>query len=203
VYYQGILPSGGGGYMGGTGSTTVGYVNDIDLAGGMTMVKNWRRFDLSAGAAYSNLNRAKQFLGRFGITWYPFGNLNLYAGAALNGQREWSETSSVSSWVPEMKVGVALAEKVWIEAEGAIGEMHNYLEENGSIVYNGYSEVMDRKAKLSILVPVTKKGSLLYLGGRWSSGYSTFIPESDLLPGTAQFFNIQIFSIYGGISWKF
>jgi len=203
VYYQGILPSGGGGYMGGMGSTTVGYVNNLDLACGMTMVKNWRRFDLTAGAIYSNLNQAKQFLGRFGIIWYPLGNLNLYAGAAISGQREWSEYSAVSRWIPDMKVGVALAEKVWIEAGGAIGEMHNYLEGNGTIVYNGYSEVMDKKAKLSLLIPVTQKGSLLYLGAQWISGYSAFIPDSELLPGTERLFDVQIFSIYGGISWKF
>lgn len=203
VYYQSILSSGGGGYMGGTGTTTVGYVNDIDLAAGMTLVKNWRRVDLSAGASYSNLNQARQFQGRFGVTWYPLGNLNLYAGAALNGQREWSELSAVTRWIPEMNVGLALAEKVWIEAEATIGEMHNYLERNGSIVFNGYSEIMDKKASLSLLIPVTKKGSLLYIGGRWASGYTAFIPEDNLLPGSESIFDIQVLSIYGGISWKF
>jgi hypothetical protein len=137
------------------------------------------------------------------VTWYPLGNLNLYAGAALNGQREWSELSSVTRWVPEMTLGVALAEKVWIEAETTIGEMHNYLEKNGSIVFNGYSEIMDRKARLSLLIPVTKKGSLLYIGGRWTFGYTAFIPEDNLLPGSESIFDIQILSIYGGISWKF
>jgi tetratricopeptide (TPR) repeat protein len=205
TYYQAILSSsgGGGGYMGGAGTSTVDYVNDINLAGGMTMVKNWRRIDLSAGASMANLNGARQFQGRFGITWYPLGNLNLYAGAGLSGQHEWSRLSGLTRWVPDLKVGGAIAEKVWIEAAAALGEMHNYLEGNGSIVYNGYSAVMEKKAKLSLLIPVSKKGSLLYLGGRWTSGYSSFIPVGELLPESDQLFELQTFSLYGGISWKF
>jgi len=204
TYYQSILSStSGGGYMGGAGTSTVGYVHDIHLAGGMTMVKNWRCVDLSGGAAFANLNGTRQFQGRFGITWYPLGNLNLYAGAGLSGQQEWSENSSVSRWVPDLKVGVAVAEKVWIEADAAMGEMHNYLERNGSIVYNGFSDTMDKKAKLSLLIPVTGKGSLVYLGGRWTSGYSSFVPQTGLLSETDQLFELQTFSIYGGISWKF
>jgi len=203
AYYQGIVASGGGGYMGGAGMTTVGYVNDTDLAGGMTLVKNWRRTDLSAGASYANLNHVHQFQGRLGVTWYPLGNLNLYAGAGLSGQREWSEPGSVTRWIPDIKAGLALAEKVWIEAEVLIGEMRNFLEGNGSVVYNGYSDIIDRKARLSILIPVTRKGSLIYLGSRWSSGYNAFIPDDSLLPGKEHFFDIQILSIYGGISWKF
>jgi len=203
AYYQAILSSSGGGYMGGAGTNTVGYVKDIDLAGGMTMVKNWRLLDMSAGAALANLNGVRQFQGRFGITWYPLGNLNLYAGAGVTGQREWSETSTVSRWVPDLKVGVALAEKVWIEAAAATGEMHNFLERNGSIIYNGYSDILERKATLSLLIPVTQKGSLIYLGGRWTSGYNAFIPGSDPLPEPDPLFQIQTFSIYGGLSWKF
>jgi hypothetical protein len=178
-------------------------VHDFNLAGGMTMVKNWRCLDLSAGAAMANLNGTRQFQGRFGITWYPLGNMNLYAGAGLSGQQEWSEYSTIARWVPDLKVGVALAEKVWIEADAAMGEMHNYLERNGYIVYNGYSDILEKKATLSLLIPVTKKGSLIYLGGRWTSGYSAFVPETGFLPEPDQRFDLQTFSIYGGLSWKF
>ena len=206
VSYQTILSTGGGGmgggYMGG-GTSTLGYLTDLDLAGGLTMVKGWGPVDIALGGSYAGLNRARQLQGRIGLTWYPLGNLNLYAGAALDAQREWFGEEVVHRWIPDLKLGVAIAEKVWLEAEAALGEMHNYLANNGSIVFNGYSEVIDRKAKLTLMVPITKKGSLLYIGGRWSENRSVYIPDDVPLPGSQNQISYQTLSIYGGIAWKF
>ena len=80
--------------------------------------------------------------------------------------------------------------------------MSNYLENNGAIVYNSFSEIMDQKVQISLSVPVTKKGSLLYLGGRWASmrsEYYAFDPEA---PEDINTILYNSFSIYGGISWK-
>jgi hypothetical protein len=206
VSYQTIISTTGGGmgggYMGGSGST-LGYVTGLDLAGGLKVVKAWGPVDITLGGSYAGLNRAHQLQGRIGLTWYPLGNLNLYAGAALDGQREWAGEQNVFRWIPDITLGVAIAEKVWIEAEAALGEMHNYLASNGAIVYNGYSEVIDRKVRLTLMVPVTQKGSMLYLGGRWSTNQSSYIPDAVPLPGSENIISYQTLSIYGGITWKF
>lgn len=204
--FQTILSSGGGGmgggYMGGSLST-LGYLTDLDLAGGLTMVKGWGPVDITLGGTYAGLNRARQLQGRIGLTWYPLGNLNLYAGAALNAQREWYGERIVHRWIPDMKMGVAIAEMVWLEAEAAVGDMHNYLSANGSVIFNGYAEVIEKKAKLTLMVPVTQKGSLLYLGGRWSANRSVYVPDDEPLPGSENMISYQTLSIYGGITWKF
>ena len=211
VSFQTILTSGGGsmggGFMGGGTTSTLGYLTETDVAGGGTLVKGWGPVDISLGGWVAGLNRSRQLQGRIGLTWYPLGNLNLYGGAGLNVQREWAGPweggTSVSRWVPEMKLGVSIAEKVWVEAEAAVGEMHHFLAANGAIVFNGYSEIVDRKAKLTLLVPVTRKGSLLYLGGRWTAGRSVYITEETLLPGGENEIEYSTLSIYGGITWKF
>ncbi|MGW8317184.1 MAG: hypothetical protein ACWGNV_16425, partial [Bacteroidales bacterium] len=204
--YQTIISTGGGGmgggFMGGTGST-LGYLTYMNLAGGLMMVKEWGPVDITLGGSYAGLNRARQLQGRIGLTWYPLGNLNLYAGAALDVQREWFGDQVERRLIPDIKLGVAIAEKVWLEAEAALGDMHNYLANNGSIVFNGYAEVVEKKAKLTLMVPVTQKGSLLYLGGRWSANRSMYIPDDLPLPGQENMISYQTLSIYGGISWKF
>jgi hypothetical protein len=103
VYYQTIVSSGQG-YMGGTGST-LGYVRDLDFAAGITLVKNWGPVDVSLGTSYAGLNRARQVQGKLGLMYYPLGNLNLYVGTSLNGQREWTEGGGVNRWVPDLKSG--------------------------------------------------------------------------------------------------
>ena len=86
---------------------------------------------------------------------------------------------------------------------GAIGDMTHYLEQNGSIIYNSYSDVVQKKITFTVSVPVTEKGSLLYLGGRWTENRSEFFafdPAQHDITNTIQY---QTISIYGGVSWKF
>ena len=132
VAFQTIIPAGGGGmgggYMGGTGST-LGTLTDLDWAGGLMMVKGWGPVDVTLGATYAGLNRAQQLQGRIGLTWYPLGNLNLYAGAAVDSQREWAGNQIETRWIPDMTLGVAIAGKVWVEAE-AVSYTHLTLPTN-------------------------------------------------------------------------
>ncbi len=75
----------------------------------------------------------------------------------------------------------AIAEKVWLDVNAAFGDMTNYLEQNGSIVFNSFSDIIRKKAGLTLSVLVSEKGSLVYLGGRWTAHQSNFYP---LYPGT-------------------
>ena len=82
------------------------------------------------------------------------------------------------------------------------GDMTNYLEGNGTIVYNGL-DGMKHKIGTSLVYPVTEKGSKLYLGARWIQYQSNFV---QLDPGITQVINpltYDGFSVFGGISWIF
>ncbi len=92
---------------------------------------------------------------------------------------------------------------VWLNFNAAMGEMSNYLEQNGSIVFNSFSDVIRKKVGLTISVPLTEKGSLLYLGGRWTANESNFYPFDPLIDFTSNYISYNTISIYGGVSWKF
>jgi len=195
--------TGGTGYQGGSNSFTLAYLDEMDFVSGLTASKVAGPLDLQLGLWYANLNKRQQVQGRLGFTWYPLGNLNFYAGAYLNSQYEMADSTAVLNLIPELHLGFAIAEKVWLDLNAATGNMANYLEQNGSIVFNSFAEVIRNKAGLTISIPLTEKGSLAYLGGRWTDHQSQF---HALDPGSNAITNPIIYnalSIYLGISWKF
>lgn len=193
----------GQGFQGGSMQVLMGTLNKTDLISGMGISKGVGSVDLYLGGWYSGLNEAKQIQNRLGITWYPQGNLNLYAGAYLNSQYEQSDRDSTLRFTPELHLGFAISGKVWVNLKGSMGEMVNYLENNGSIVYNSFSEVILKKMILSLSVPVSAKGSLLYLGARWSENESLFYSFDPAQGNITNSIQYNTLSIYGGLSWKF
>jgi len=105
--------------------------------------------------------------------------------------------------VPELLFGIGVSGKIWIELNASAGDMTNYTEKNGYVIYNSYSNIIEKKLLLSLSVPVSKKGSLLYFGGRWSADRSEFVPY-DLTPDNiTNSISYNSLSIYGGLSWRF
>jgi len=176
VAYETVFDTGQG-FQGGTSLWTTSTLYETDFVTGLGFQKGLGNFDLHLGGWYSEINNADQIQNRLGITWFPLGNLNLYTGGSMNSQVEnTQEGEGVFRIIPEILLGFSISEKVWFDLKAAMGEMTNYLENNGMIVYNSFYEVVDKKATFSISIPLTEKGSLLYFGGRWSSNRSEFYP---------------------------
>ena len=191
-------------FQGGANMIALGDLNKTDFVTGLGFSKGMGKVDLHLGAYYSNLNQAQQIQNRLGIIWFPLGNLNLYAGGYMNSQYEFRPgRESVIRIIPELMFGFAIAEKMWIDINGSMGEIHNYHENNGMILYNSYLEVIEKKIKLSLSIPVTERGSIVYLGGTWTSKRSDFYPSD---PSMTEGFNsiyYNALSIYGGLIWRF
>jgi hypothetical protein len=81
--------------------------------------------------------------------------------------------------------------------------MSNFLEYNGRIVYNSYTEVMEKKINLTLSVPVTESGTLIYLGGRWTANRSVFTASDPDIRDAGNDIHYNATSIYGGVLWKF
>ncbi len=182
----------------------LGYLKQTDIVTGLGFVQELGKVNLHLGAYYSKLNQADQFQNRLGITWFPMGNLNLYAGGYVNSQYEINPgLDGVIRIIPELMFGFTIAEKVWVDMNGSMGDMTNYLENNGMIVHNSFAEVIEKKIKLSLSIPVTEGKSMFYIGGIWTSNRSDFSASN---PGTTDVSNsiyYNAISIYGGLTWKF
>jgi len=191
------------GYQGGSPRVGWGYYDRLTLAGGINVLKTAGNLDLQLGAWYANLNDLQQIQNRLGLTWYPRGNLNFYLGAYLNSHYEMTDSTGLLRMIPEVHAGVSIAQKVWLGLNGAFGDMTNYLEQNGSIVFNSFSDIIQKKVGLTISVPLTEKGSLVYLGGRWTEHKSNFYPLYPANNDISNSITYNAISIYGGLSWKF
>jgi len=197
--------SGGGspGFGGGSGSS-IRYTDLIShhFVGGLNLLQYAGRFAIRLGGIYSSMNNASQLTGTAGLTWYPLGNLDLYLGSSLNVHNEFNNEETSIELIPDFLLGFGISSKVWMEFSGAYGNMKNYTEGNGYIVYNGL-DWMKYKVIGSVVIPVSPKGSKIYLGARFAEYESGFIPAD---PSAGQDMNIFItnsISIFGGLSWKF
>ncbi len=108
--------------------------------------------------------------------------------------------------IPDFLIGFGIASRVWMEFSGTYGNMRNYTEGKGYIVYNGL-DWMIYKAIGTIIIPITPNGSSIYLGTRFAEFKSQFIPRDVPFDASSgQDINSIIsnsISIFGGLSWKF
>jgi hypothetical protein len=193
----------GQGFQGGSSSVTLGYLDIMNYVSGLELRLSAGTLDLHLGAWYARLDKNDEVQNRLGLTWYPLGNLNFYAGGYLNTQYEMSKSNELLRIIPELQMAYAIKEKIWLNLNVAMGEMTNYLEQNGSLVFNSLSDVIHKKVVLTISVPLTEKGSLIYLGGRWTAHESNFYPFDPAIDQTTNKITYNALSIYGGVSWKF
>jgi hypothetical protein len=206
--------SGGGGAGPGGGWSSIQYSDQFanHYVAGLSLKQSVGRFGIRLGGVYSSMNNSNQLTGTAGLTWYPLGNLDLYMGTALNVHSGISEHTISTDHgtrielIPEILIGFGIASRVWMEFSGSHGDMKNYTEGNGYIVYNG-PDWMIYKAMGTIVIPITEKGSNVYLGTRFAEYKSQFILRDlpfDVTSGN-DINNIisNSISIFGGLSWKF
>lgn len=191
------------GMQGGNPRVAWGYSDKLNVVSGLNVLKTAGNLDLQLAAWYANLNNMQQVQNRLGLTWYPLGNLNFYLGAYLNSQYEMTDSTGILRFIPEAHAGLAIAKKVWLDLNAAFGDMTNYLEQNGSLVFNSFSDIIQKKAGLTLSVLVSEKGSVVYLGGRWSAHQSTFYPFYPADTDVTNSLTYNAISIYGGLTWKF
>lgn len=195
-YLTGASPGPGGG-------NNIGYTEDFtnQMVGGFALALNRGPFRFDLKGIYSSLNRADQVTASAGLTWYPLGNMDLYLGAGLHSHIPDLDKGDLVL-IPDGMAGFGIASKVWIEISGSYGDMQNYTESNGYIIYNGL-DWMRYKVLGNLIVPLTGKGSVLYAGARFAGYENRFIPlypDQTALPENLTYTGL---SVFGGLSWKF
>jgi len=201
-----LTGSGGPGPGGGGGSIQYSDLFSNQYVGGLSFSQFVGRFRIRLGGIYSSMNDMSQVTGTAGLTWYPLGNLDLYMGTALNVHTGITEQEANVEMIPDILLGFGIASRVWLEFSGSYGNMRNYTEGNGYIVFNGL-DWMIYKATANVVIPITSKGSNVYLGTRFAETKSQFIPRDIPFDASSgQDINSIIsnsISIFGGLSWKF
>jgi len=117
-YYQPVI----------TNKTTT--LNNFALSA--AIAKSWRIFNFSLNGVYSSLNNLTQFQLGGGIAVYPFGNLNLFS---LTNANFWLQ-QNVQRIILSQTIGFKFTQNVGCNIFYSIGDISNYTENNGYVVYN-------------------------------------------------------------------
>ena len=140
-----------------TNSSWIGY---------LSVTRDLKILKATLFGAISSMNDVNQYQGGFQLTAFPFGNLNLYTSSKLIDHIN----DNNHNFIFEQMAGVRVFRPLWLEASATFGNMENYHENSGFVVYN----IADK---------MTFKGGarLIYaFHPRWTAtaGYSFLMRES-------------------------
>jgi len=173
-----------------------------DFTGHLSLIKDFPYISLGLAGSYSYLNFRTFLQEGIIVRIYPLGNLNLYLSTAFHLQQEIinSDFTEKGKFI-EFSLGFKVFNPVWLEISGAIGDLHYITTQMGWTVYNGPNPI-DQQLGASLLIPVGKKNALLSLSFNYYTTTSGFI-STDTGQTSINSKNYNMYSLYGGISWKF
>jgi hypothetical protein len=162
----------------------------------LTLSKDIKNFKLSVFGVYSELNNYKQIETGTSITWFPKGNLNYYTTTTLTNHMQ----KDISNFIVDQTIGMKVFPKLWIEAFLTYGNMVNFTEKNGYLVYNMPDE-MKTKTGIALIFPLNNKIELSLRLQEVIKKYNyPYFENSNLTKYVYN--NYQNNLIIGGLKWQ-
>ncbi len=163
--------------------------------------KDFNNFQVSLGAVYSNFNNKTQYVVNSQIVYYPFGNLNLYLISNINYQKQTkSKKSNNSEIIFGEKIGFKLVNHCWFETSATIGNISNYTENEGAVVYNDLSTIT-KKINATFLFPFPKFNIILQT--QYNEKENNYLTYTDITNYVYTPFITKNFNILCGIKINF
>jgi hypothetical protein len=188
--------------IGQTGNASSYKARTNGFSGGIGITKTTGYLIFTGEALYSTLNNIKSVQGALSLTVYPAGNRNIFFGGIITGASNPWSADQENRIISGLSAGFSVKNKVWFEFSGSSGNMKNYTENMGLIVYNG-ADFITGKYNGKVIVPFYKPGITLFAGagvGRYSS---EFLPSDGYNDTGANRLSYNNYSFTGGISWNF
>jgi hypothetical protein len=161
--------------------------------------------------SWSYLNNDNQYQAGIMLNIYPFANLNFYLSGSFQGVimnndpgqiRRGPGNKPAKSLKPigSFVAGVKIVKFLWLEATAAFGQISNYNENNGAIVYNLTDKInLKTSGNLIFIIGRHMDAMLIYQYTNNTGIYSTFLSPEQILPTKLKYNN---HSITGGLIWK-
>jgi len=173
-----------------------------DFTGSLFLSKNFSYITIEGSASFSYLNFSKYIQEGASITFFPLGNLNLYLRGGYYWQQEiFNNKLYVEGTHVEYKAGFKVFYPVWLELGGSSGDLHHTVSQLGWQVFNGPNP-SDLLITGSLIIPFNEERTVFSLNCNYMNSISSFVtedPERTNLNSKTYY----IYSIYGGLSWKF
>jgi len=175
--------------------------SENDLVGFATITKSFTCFTLGTSLFYSALNDAEQLQNDYQFKFYPLGNLNLYTISTASIQREmFSNNSFDNRFVFHQLIGTRILKSIWLEGFATYGDIHNFIRNNGSTVYNGTDVIKGNYGgRLIVLFKPQTKFTLTFNHQNLESYFNS---NQDFREGINRI-EYSNYSLTGGLTWNF
>ncbi|HBS85750.1 MAG: hypothetical protein A2W91_13390 [Bacteroidetes bacterium GWF2_38_335] len=167
-------------------------------------LRSFSVFKANLFLAKGNINLDKQYQGTATLYYFPFGNLNLYGSTEITGISE-NDTTNKIIW--QQMAGFRAMKNTWLEFSYMSGDIKNYLDKGGLIVYNNTNTITS-KAEGTIMVSFPKSHirvyfKYFYITSKGDNFYSSIndANPTDYSNLNATKYHLQ--TITGGLLWNF
>lgn len=164
------------------------------------MLKNTGNIALGLQASVAKLSsEGNQLQSSVSATWFPLGNLNLYATATLTALRYGGSNYLIA----DGSFGLKLLPRLWLEGLVTRGNMQYSTEKNAFIIYNMAEKIVMRSGA-NLIIPINShlEISLMYryFIREYDNWYLNGISDTKLTASATRYNNQ---SFYGGVKWNF
>ena len=174
-----------------------------NFAGYFSLSKNLGFFTVGLGLGAANLNDNMQFQKDLLFSVFPLGNLDFYLSSKATHHSDFLNLDNpVNNWIFEQKIGIKIFNPDWIELYGAFGEKSDFLDYNGTVIYNEFNPLTGDMG-FNLIISPGKTGVQLYLNYRNQTTRSSFNYYSDNTINTINNTDFNTQTITGGIKWNF
>lgn len=176
----------------------------LDYVLSSNIAYNYKKFLFVINGSYSKLNENNQFQLGGDVMFFIFGNLDLYTQTSfiyLHSNDSAIYLQKHNSLIFNQMIGGKINNKLWAEVGLAVGNMKNYNESNGFVVYN-IPDVIKLKTFLNFIYTYSSKIELS-LRYQFLNRKDTYAFNEDIETIKNGIINYQNQTIIGGIKWNF
>ena len=171
-------------------SPTIRYT-DVVFGGSLTKASYYVRN--SVNISVSNLNGLNQFQAGYSVSLYPLGSTLVVPFGTIQYQNQDPDTNVIFTGGLSYNTG-----KFSIMGFGTIGELNNYIVNNGAIIYNQSATVLN---EFGASLQFFGKNSIIKVGYSFMEMEDNYYTEN--FDKTSKIFSFNQQNIIAGITWKF
>ncbi len=164
---------------------------------GLNIYKHMRNVKLGVNMGVSNYSSRHQAQAGLNLTYYPFGNLNLYTYSAA----VFKVDDKNQDVVFQQNIGFKVLPKLWMEVGGMFGELKNYNDLDLGFGYN-IADYMD-SFYFGKLIFVASQSVNFFIDSKYMHKY-TYQKDDYFINGHIETrIDYDQWTIEGGLLWKF
>lgn len=167
-----------------------------DVVGNLSFSKDFSLFNLGANTSFSALNEFYQIQPGINLTYYPFGNTNLYLTSSIIQQFEYGSEELRKDRIYSQAIGFRVS-KFYIEPYMSWGKLANYTQSHAFIIVNDIDFIQDKKG-IKLYAYLLKNRLNIYAEYQQYNKINSY-----KLNGIENTINYNYQSIIGGITWNF